>query len=234
MLGGIIFLGVLAFIGLVIMLIVVASRQAEKRRAERRQLARSLGMRYNMDDHFGLPGMLSHIERFSQGHSHEAKNVIDGSYGDRQVFAFDFKYTTTSTSTDSKGHRTTSDSDWWFSTVVHRLELPFPQLQIRPENFFDKISGFFGFDDIDFESDEFSRKFHVNSESRKFAYDVCHPRMMEWLLANRGWTIQLVGGYFVLTAGSTWSAGEFHSALEFTNRFFEMIPDFVIRELKRG
>ena len=60
-----------------------------------------------------------------------------------------------------------------------------PDLLIRPEGFFDKVAGAFGFDDIDFESEEFSRAFFVKSSDKRFAYDVLHPRMLELLMAER-------------------------------------------------
>ena len=57
------------------------------------------------------------------------------------------------------------------------------------------------FDDIDFESDEFSRKFYVQSSDRKFAYDVLHPRMMEFLLQTTPPMIDVEGGALCLSGG---------------------------------
>ncbi len=48
-----------------------------------------------------------------------------------------------------------------------------------------------GFDDIDFESHEFSRNFCVRSADKKFAYDVCNVHMIEYLLANRDLAIEI-------------------------------------------
>ncbi len=55
----------------------------------------------------------------------------------------------------------------------------FPELVIYPEG-----KGNFG-TDIDLESIEFSEAFVVKSADRRFAYDVCHTRMMEFLLEHR-------------------------------------------------
>jgi len=205
---------------------------AKKRREALVKLAGALELTYSAGDPFGLPGRLGHIGTFSRGHDREAKNVIHGEYRGREVTAFDFKYTTTETSTNSKGRTTTREVDHWFSSLVHPLECRFPRLMIRPEGFFDKIGDLLGLDDIDFESDEFSRRFRVTSEDRKFAYDVCHVRTMEWLLSNRGWHVEMVGGYFVLTQGGKWKPERFHAAMSFTSDFFEMIPDFVWREYR--
>ena len=55
------------------------------------------------------------------------------------------------------------------------------------EEFFGPPFGeFFGHDDIDFESAEFSRNFYVKSSDRKWAFDILHARAMEFLLAEDG------------------------------------------------
>jgi hypothetical protein len=71
------------------------------------------------------------------------------------------------------------------------LEQSFPELTIAPEGIFSKVAQAFGYDDIDFESHEFSRKFCVRSRDKKFAYDVCHARMIEYLLANNDLSIEI-------------------------------------------
>jgi len=35
------------------------------------------------------------------------------------------------------------------------------------------------------ESEEFNRAFKIKTAQNKFAYDVLHPRMMEWMLADQ-------------------------------------------------
>ena len=42
----------------------------------------------------------------------------------------------------------------------------------------------FGYQDIKFESAEFSKTFCVRSPDKKFAYDVCNAKMMEYLLVK--------------------------------------------------
>ncbi|MGO8836814.1 MAG: hypothetical protein ACLQAH_03495 [Limisphaerales bacterium] len=48
-----------------------------------------------------------------------------------------------------------------------------------------KIAEAFGYQNIKFESAEFSKAFCVRSSDKKFAYDVCNAQMIEYLLANR-------------------------------------------------
>jgi hypothetical protein len=116
------------------------------------------------------------------------------------VTAFDYHYETHST--DSKGHRQTHHH--YFSCFLLHLPRSFPELVIAREGFFSKVAQAFGYDDIDFESHEFSRKFCVRSPDKKFAYDICNARMMEYLLANDDLTIELTrhaGPHLQLPAG---------------------------------
>ena len=101
--------------------------------------------------------------------------------------AFDYHYETHST--DSKGNRHTQHH--WFSFFILTLPAVFPELTIRREGFFTKIAEVFGYQDIEFESAEFSKTFNVRSPDKKFAYDVCNAQMMEYLLANRDLSLEI-------------------------------------------
>ena len=76
-------------------------------------------------------------------------------------------------------------------------------LTIAREGVFSKIAQAFGYDDIDFESHEFSRKFCVRSKDKKFAYDVCNARMIEYLLANDDLNIEIEGMALAIGFGDT-------------------------------
>ena len=224
------FLFALGIIVLVVIGIIYGKKQEEERLRALQALAAQKGMAFTQGDPVGLVARLANLSPFNGGHDEEATNVMIGDCGGLKLVLFDYKYTTTETSTDSKGRTTRREVDHHLSACIHALTLPYPPLTIRAEGFFDKVAGFFGADDIDFESDEFSRKFHVAGPDRKFAYDVCHPRMMEFLLATRGWHIELTDGLWVLQTGARWTPEEFRAAIDFTTQFFALIPDFVRRE----
>ena len=71
------------------------------------------------------------------------------------------------------------------------MSASFPELVIGSEGVFSKIAQAIGYDDIDFESHEFSSKFCVRSGDKKFAYDVCNARMIEYLLSNSDLSIEI-------------------------------------------
>jgi hypothetical protein len=110
-----------------------------------------------------------------------------------------------------------------------------PDLLIRREGIFDKIAGVLGFDDIDFESSEFSRKFCVKSGDKRFAYDVIDPRMMEFLLASDPPTIDIERGQCCITDGARrWEPAQFQAAMGWLGEFFDRWPDHVTASLERA
>ncbi len=206
---------------------------AKKRREEMQALAQDLGWRFFPDRDSSHDEEYSHFEIFRRGHGRVAFNTLSGNLeiDDRhyRAKAGDFRYKVTSGS-----GKTRSTSTYTFSYLI--LHLPFrrtPDLLIRPEGIFDKIAGAFGFDDIDFESEEFSRRFHVKSNDRRFAYDVLHPRMMDFLLDVRAPMIDIERGRCCLSNGSTrWRPDDFKSSIRFLREFFDRWPDHLTASLK--
>ncbi len=222
----------IVIVALVVWGAVVAKKKAEDRRQALAAFAAQSGLRWTPDDPLGLVARLAGVAPFNVGHDQEATNVLDGVVSGRRVVLFDYKYVTTETRTDSKGHTTTEEENHYLSALIHPLELPYPDLLIRPEGFGDKVAAFFGHDDIDFESDEFSRKFFVTGPDKKFAYDICHARMMEFLLANPRRHIELTDALFILRTERPWEPEEFAASLGFTMQFFDLIPEFVRKQYR--
>ena len=224
---------VVIVIGAVIIAVAIyAHRQARKRREELSVLAAQLGWQFDPDKDADHDDEYSHFEIFRRGHSRAAYNTMRGSAMiDQRAFSAkmgDFTYKITR----SNG-KTTTTHTYRFSYLI--LHLPFvhvPDLLVRREGFFDKIAGMLGFDDIDFESSEFSRRFCVKSPDKRFAYDVIHPRMMEFLLAGSPAAVDIEQGRCCLSDGrARWSAEEFRARLEWIDRFFDLWPDHLTSQL---
>ena len=103
------------------------------------------------------------------------ENILGGRLGSRRVLAFDY-HCTTGRGEDKASHRAT--------IMLLQLERPYPGLALGPEGLFGGFAGLSGCGDIDFESIEFSNAFRVSCMDRKFAYNFCNPRMMEFLLGH--------------------------------------------------
>lgn len=232
-------LGPILMIVLLLILAIFAaiygSKQAQKRRDALAALAGKLGWRFDPSNHLGHDEQFGQFRIFRRGHGRRAYNTLTGqvqiagrSYDGRMG---DFLYKVTRSTGKSTSTRT-----YRFSYLLLRPPFPVPaDLHIRPEGLFDKLAGAMGFDDIDFESDEFSRRYHVKSADKRFAYDVIHPRMIEFLLASSGFIIELERGWCCLSDGRTrWEPGAFEQNLAWLGRFFEHWPDFLLEQLEGG
>ena len=222
---------VIAVVALIIGVIMVGSIQAAKRRKELAHWAagRQLTYRDIQDRQF-----MDHFPEFSclrLGEKNRyAYNLINGTLDQRPIVAFDYHYQTTTT--DSKGNRTTRTHV--FSGLIVQSPWPLKPLFIRAEGFFDKITEFFGYDDIDFESAEFSRGFYVKAPDKKWAYDVLHQRAMEFLLSQPRFTIEFAGPRLIAYRGSTFDVADFEAAFKVLDGLLDQLPEYVRRQLAEG
>ena len=135
------------------------------------------------------------------------------------------------------------------SAVVHKLSylmitLPFedlPATGLRPEDVSDRINAALGFDDIDFEDAEFSRRFYVSSKDKRFAYDLLSPRMIEHLKSTpHPATIEIVGRHLLLRHGHSklhktdtrWSPDQCDERIDFARALLDRWPDHMLAELE--
>lgn len=152
----------------------------KKRREAMGLLAEKLGMQFSAERNYQMAKRYAFLDKLAQGSNRYAYNIISGDFQQRDIAVFDYHYETYST--DSKGRRQTHHHH--FSFFILTLEKPFPELTIAREGILSKIAQAVGYDDIDFESHEFSKRFVVRSKDKKFAYDFCNARMIDYLLGH--------------------------------------------------
>jgi hypothetical protein len=212
--------------GVIVVIAIVAIlsyRAAQKRRQAMMDLAARLGLCFDPQKDWDLAKQYSFLNKLRNGSNRYVFNKLSGRYQDRDVTAFDFHYETHST--DSKGHRQTQHH--YFSCFLLHLPRSFPELVIGREGFFSKVAQAFGYDDIDFESHEFSRKFCVRSPDKKFAYDVCNARMIEYLLANADLTIEIDQDTLALTFDSQLDLAKIEPNLNRLVTLRSLMPDYL-------
>ncbi|MHC4475189.1 MAG: hypothetical protein ACYTEL_06075 [Planctomycetota bacterium] len=178
---------IVGVVALIVVFGVLGYLGARRRREAMATLAGRLGLRFDPDKDRELARRYQFLDKLRSGSNRYAFNILSGTYQEHDVTLFDYHYETHST--NSKGHRQTHHH--YFSFFMLVLPGSFAELVIAKEGFFSKVAQAFGYDDIDFESHEFSRKFCVRSADKKFAYDVCNARMIEYLLANTDLTIEI-------------------------------------------
>jgi hypothetical protein len=216
----------------IIILIVIAAiaiyayYSSQQRKKELEALAAAWGFSWDDSDPFGIDVGYEAFHAIGRGHSRRAYNVFHGDRNGRGMVCFDYRYTTGSGKSQSTHH---------LSGTFIRHKYPFPNLVIRPEGFFDKLAEFVGFDDIDFESAEFSKAFYVKSDNRKFAFDLLHARAMEYMLAQpQRFAMEFRGDTMLVSDGSTWSPKEFETAIAQVEGLLDLMPDYLRRSLKEG
>ena len=209
--------------------VLYASAMADRKRREAlRLVAQHLGLSFDPEVDRRLHQAFSHSV-FRKGHSSRAKNTMYGvmtlaGYA-VQVRMGDYTYVT-----GHGKHRQTHR----ISYAAFRL--PFmdtPDLLIRRENLGDKFLGGIGFDDIDFESEEFSRAFWVKSQEEKYAYDVIHPGMMEFLIQGPTPHVEIAQDVcLILEGGGRWDPDTFQGAPGWFQEFLARWPEHLIERLQ--
>lgn len=208
---------------------ILGAMQAGKRRQALTQWATQHGLSFDPSEDSSITERFPDVGGFSQGSRRYAFNRIQGQWQRRPMLAFDYHYETHST--DSKGRRQTHHH--YFSAVIIECEYPLKPLFLRPEGLFDKITEFFGFDDIDFESAKFSREFYVKSPDRRWAFDVLHQRTMQFLLDQPRFTLQFTGRHIVALHASTMNPDQFAAAAGVVTGVLDAFPDYLREQLLR-
>jgi len=218
----------IAFAAVVVGLIWLSRHQANMRRVELGNWATARGLSFSPDHDASIDNRYPSFSCLAQGDGRYAYNIMQGDDRGRPVLAFDYHYATHST--DSKGHRTTYHHQ--FSAVIVSTGLPLKPLSIQTENLFHKIGAFFGFEDINFESAEFSRTFRVTSPDRRWAFDVLPQDTMEFLLAAPRFALGMGDRSVIAYRGGVFSTADFESALDVIAGLLDRIPQGVLDELK--
>lgn len=164
---------------------------------------------------------------FNIGHNRKAKNVMSGQHDGRPFVGFDYVYYTTEWDTDSNGNRRKKEVAHWYSVLGLEIGASVPRLEVTPEGFFGRAVGKLLNNDIELESEEFNRAFTVSSPDRKFASDMLHPRLMEYLLTVRTVAWRTSNGWLLTIENGRHSADEIMPRVQVLDRILDMVPNFV-------
>ncbi len=222
---GVVIFAIVAFIAIAIVAAVLGHLWEKKRREGFAALAQRLGLAFVPDRDNALPLRYGFLDALRQGSNRYAFNILHGQHQGYPVLVFDYHYETHST--NSKGQRQTHHHH--FSFFILEQARDFPELRIYPEGLWQKLGQMLGFSDINFESLEFSRAFCVRSKDRKFAYDVCHTRMMEFLLAHRDLSIEIELTAVALSFSKRLKPEEVPERLNQLVQIVNLFPEYLYR-----
>lgn len=212
-----------------VVIIVIASIcnmiWAARRREGLAALAQRLNLDFSPDRDGSIPDQFAFLKQFDQGENRYATNVISGTYQQNDVLAFDYHYETVTYDKDGR-----HEHHYWFSFFILNLPVVFPDLTIRREGLFTKIAEVFGYQNIKFESAEFSKTFCVRSPDKKFAYDVCNAKMMEYLLVNRDLSIEIENQVIALIFNNRISVEAFENNLQRLVEIRSRLPEYLFTQ----
>ena len=209
---------IVGFVTIFIIVLVVGYISSLKRREAMAAVASKLGLQFMPHKDRYMPKRYRFLDKLRRGSNRYAFNILSGGHKGHEVLLFDYHYKTGS------GKNT---HHHYLSFFILQLPESFPELVIVPEGIFSKIAQAVGYDDIDFESHEFSRKFCVRSKNKKFAYDVCNARMIEFLLSNTDLSIEIEDTALAVSFNSRLSPEQIEPNLKRLMTIRSLLPDYL-------
>lgn len=157
----------------------------KKRRDDLAALAQKLKLHFSPGTDFKLADRFSFLSLLNRGDVRSAYNVSHGDHKGFPVLVFDYEISS-------------GKYDYYWSAYIIEMNTNFPDTLITRETLGSRLFESMGESHITFESKDFSRAYNVRAADKEFAFDVCHSKMMEYLLANRDLIIEIRGGAILL------------------------------------
>jgi hypothetical protein len=212
------------FAAVVVVAWIVGAVAERRRRTELEALAGRLGFSFRPGA-WGDAGEFAGYTPFDTGRSRRVSNRVEGTRGGVRWEVFDYRYTTGS-GKNSRTHR--------WGVVVARVPLSLPRALLRPEGFLDSVASLAGFDDINFESEAFSRRYHVSGSDRQRIDGLIDARMMEYLLSLPAVHWQLGPGLVIHARQGRFTTGEMEQRMGMIDGFLWRIPEHVRADMAGG
>jgi len=168
-----------------------AARQRRVR--EVAALALRTGFSFTRDDVDRVVDMP--FKLFAAGDGRKVELVISGTHNNFPMRMFDYWYY--DEQSDGRGSR--SRSYHRFTCALVTLPVAGPPLRLSHEDFLTRLGSHLGLHDVEFEYDDFNKRFRVKCNDQKFAFALFDGQMMQWLLdADTFETVEVVGPWVLL------------------------------------
>ncbi len=213
------------FSGVVFLVIRALYNQYKKEQQAIKDLAKKHSWKFEEGPDYKFAKQFKFLENMDTGSNRYASRMFSGGFGGHSVLVFDYHYETYT----GFGSKQRTDHHYR-SYFIIKLEKSFPELKIGEESVLSKLVQALGFDDIDFESHEFSRRFKVNSKDKKFAYDFCNAQMIDYLLTRPVRTIEVEQEALALTFDSSLVIEEIENHLGHLVKIRSLMPDYLFSQ----
>jgi hypothetical protein len=220
--------GLIFALGFVVVIaLLVGTYLTEKRRRERiHELCTANGWQFTHRDR-ALPSRFrGHFPVFDRGFGRECRNIVVAGDDDGDWYSL-FDYTYKERRGTGKDRKTVT---YRYAVAVTPLPVALPTLRIDAENVLSRLASAVGFAGIEVESADFNRRFRVTTADRAHAFDILHPRTIDFLLTQRLDNWEIAGGYLMVLTRGRWRIEDYAPTLDHLRRFRGLVPDYVWRK----
>lgn len=150
-------------------------------------------MTYSATDEFGMKVMLKYFDIYKRN------GIISNLCQQKSTDLISFRYLFDYKFVVSRGNH----SKRYVQTVffVHDREMFLPVFLMKPENVAHKIAAFFGWEDIDFETNpHFSNLYHLTGEDENWIRDNFQDTVLSFFSKTSGWHVEAANHYLLFYA----------------------------------
>ncbi len=218
---------------LVFVIAILANKQQESRREALRLYAQQMGFQFvegeipvggnNLLDLFSTPNLqgvefVQFFDLFQRGSSRKIHPMMLGQdKAGTNWYLMDYQYTT------SNGKSTTTHH---FSVVLGHLALAFPAMTLSPEGLGTALGKLVGMNELQVESEEFNRRYYIQTSDQKLSLDLLHPLAIQVLLAQPILNWEFRGPYIMLHLDSRATVEQFDAMRTYIDQFVVQIPNY--------
>jgi hypothetical protein len=193
-----------------------AQLQKKKRVAALANIAAGVGFVFTRGDADHLVDMPFRL--FNRGSRRTVECEMGGVHNGVNMRIFDYKYY------ESSGR----NGQWYkFTCGLALFPAACPPLQITHQRFLGSLENLFGGHDIQFESDDFNKRFKITCEDQRFAFSLIDGKMMEWLSSAETFNNVEVVGPWVLYTGARLEPNGWLGIGAWLDQFHAHIPNVV-------
>ena len=184
-------------------------------------LAQRIGFSFTNDDVDHVVDMPFAL--FSKGDRRRVELVISGTHNDLPLRMFDYWYYEQT----SNGQGGTNRTYHRFTCALATIPAACPRLRVGHEDFFTRLGDHLGLRDVEFEYDDFNRRFRVKCDDQKFAFSLFDGKMMQWLLGADSFDSVEVDGPWVLLVKAKLDPAAWLDLGTWLDQFHRQIPPVV-------
>jgi hypothetical protein len=166
---------------------------------------------------------------FGMGRMRRARHVLRGSLNGRSCIAFE--YTFRHRVPGGPGGPGEAVSTWTVAAVA--LPVRMPRIAVTHAGPISRVTAALGRQGVQFESEDFNRRFRVRTDDPRTASDVLHPRMMAALLDGPFFDFRLESGDALSCWPGRMRLDVVDERLRFLNRVVDDVPGHVWRDRSR-